>query len=156
MRPQLKIWNRMLRIGGPAGLEFILLFVYILIVYAIIRGFGPAAQAGFGVGARVMQALFLPVVALSFAASPVVGQKLWRTSGETSRPARCLLAIRIAIAMMFVLALLAYFLPAPMIRAFSKRSERDQFRRRIFAHRRAQLHRRRHRLHHLQHLSGPR
>jgi len=50
-----------------AGAEFVLLFVYILIVYVIIRNFGPAAQAGFGVGARVMQALFLPVVALSFA-----------------------------------------------------------------------------------------
>ena len=64
----------MLRIGVPAGAEFVLLFVYILLVYAIIRGFGPEAQAGFGIGARVMQALFLPVVALSFAAAPVVGQ----------------------------------------------------------------------------------
>src|SRR2546430_16142697 len=64
----------MLHIGVPAGAEFVLLFVYILIVYGIIRGFGPAAQAGFGVGARVMQALFLPVVALAFAVTPVVGQ----------------------------------------------------------------------------------
>src|SRR5438552_6486358 len=73
-RPRTKIWSGMLRIGVPAGAEFMLLFVYILLVYAIIRGFGPAAQAGFGIGARVMQALFLPVVALSFAVSPVVGQ----------------------------------------------------------------------------------
>src|SRR5437016_14115116 len=73
-RAQMKIWWAMLRIGIPAGAEFILLFVYILIVYVIIRNFGPAAQAGFGVGARVMQALFLPVVALSFAVSPVAGQ----------------------------------------------------------------------------------
>src|SRR5437867_8187344 len=65
-RPQTNIWSGMLRIGVPAGAEFMLLFVYILLVYAIIRGFGPAAQAGFGIGARVMQALFLPVVALSF------------------------------------------------------------------------------------------
>jgi len=32
------------------------------------------AQAGFGVGGRVMQALFLPVMAIAFAASPVAGQ----------------------------------------------------------------------------------
>src|SRR5213082_4074014 len=57
-RPQTKIWGGMLRIGVPAGAEFLLLFVYIMIVYAIIRGFGPAAQAGFGIGARVMQAFF--------------------------------------------------------------------------------------------------
>src|SRR3989442_5791525 len=73
-RPQIKTWGRMLRIGVPAGAEFILISVYIIIVYSIIRGFGAAAQAGFGVGARVMQALFLPVVALSFAVAPVVGQ----------------------------------------------------------------------------------
>ena len=52
--PQTKIWGGMLRIGVPAGAEFVLLFVYIMLVYAIIRGFGPAAQAGFGIGARVM------------------------------------------------------------------------------------------------------
>src|ERR1051325_11786601 len=40
-KPQMKIWGRMLHIGGPAGSEFVLLFVYIIIVYAIIRGFGP-------------------------------------------------------------------------------------------------------------------
>lgn len=73
-RPRLKIWKRMLQIGMPAGAEFVLLFGYIIFVYAIIRDFGPAAQAGFGVGARVMQALFLPVAALSFAVAPVVGQ----------------------------------------------------------------------------------
>src|SRR6266700_1319765 len=70
--PQTKIWKRMLGIGVPAGTEFLLLFVYIVLVYAIIRGFGPEAQAGFGIGARVMQGLFLPVVALSFAVAPVV------------------------------------------------------------------------------------
>ena len=52
MRPQIDTWGKMLRIGVPAGAEFILLFFYILIVYGIIRNFGPAAQAGFGVGAR--------------------------------------------------------------------------------------------------------
>src|SRR5205814_3309838 len=73
-RPQTRIWNSLLRIGLPAGAEFILISVYVIIVYSIIRGFGAAAQAGFGVGARIMQALFLPVVALSFAVAPVVGQ----------------------------------------------------------------------------------
>jgi len=45
-RPQIKTWWAMLRIGLPAGAEFALLFLYIVIVYGIIRGFGPAAQAG--------------------------------------------------------------------------------------------------------------
>src|SRR3954454_7664401 len=72
-KPQFKIWWSMLRIGLPAGAEFALMAVYIVVVYAIIRGFGAAAQAGFGVGARVMQAMFLPVIAIAFSVAPVVG-----------------------------------------------------------------------------------
>jgi len=37
-RPQTRIWNSLLRIGLPAGAEFILISVYIIIVYSIIRG----------------------------------------------------------------------------------------------------------------------
>jgi putative MATE family efflux protein len=118
-RPQTRIWGRMLHIGVPAGAEFVLLFVYIMIVYGIIRGFGPAAQAGFGVGARVMQALFLPVVALAFAVSPVVGQNFGGRRADRVRQS-IYSAIAIASVMMIILALLAHFAPTPMIRAFSK------------------------------------
>ena len=65
MADKIKTWWAMLRIGLPAGAEFALLFLYIVIVYGIIRGFGPAVQAGFGVGARVTQALFLPVASFA-------------------------------------------------------------------------------------------
>src|SRR6478735_8238855 len=118
-RPQIKTWGRMLRIGVPAGAEFVLLFVYILLVYAIIRGFGPAAQAGFGIGARVMQALFLPVVALSFAVSPVVGQNFGGRHADRVRQS-VYAAIGLASAIMLVLALVAHYLPAVLIRGFSK------------------------------------
>ncbi|MEY2529073.1 MAG: hypothetical protein QOJ05_1163 [Verrucomicrobiota bacterium] len=73
-RPQMKIWWSMLRIGLPAGAEFALMAIYIVVVYAIIRPFGAEAQAGFGVGARVMQSMFLPVIAVAFSVAPVVGQ----------------------------------------------------------------------------------
>lgn len=73
-RPILRVWGNLLKIGLPAGAEFALLSINLFIVYGIIRAFGAAAQAGFGVGSRVMQAMFLPVVALSFAISPVIGQ----------------------------------------------------------------------------------
>ena len=107
--PQIKIWWGMLRIGVPAGAEF---------VYGIIRNFGPAAQAGFGVGARVMQALFLPVVALSFAVGPVVGQNFGGRRGDRVRHS-VYAAIGLASAIMFVIALIAYLVPALLIRGFS-------------------------------------
>src|SRR5437773_52698 len=118
MRPQLGTWSKMLRIGVPAGAEFVLLFVYILIVYVIIRGFGPAAQAGFGIGARVMQALFLPVVALSFAASPIVGQNFGGRRGDRVRQS-VYSALGLAAALMLVLAVITEIVPGPMIRFFS-------------------------------------
>jgi len=118
-RPQTKIWGGMLRIGVPAGAEFLLLFVYIMIVYAIIRGFGPAAQAGFGIGARVMQAFFLPVVALSFAVSPVVGQNFGGRRADRVRHS-VYSAIGIASLMMLVLTLIAFLLPGTLIRIFSR------------------------------------
>jgi len=125
-RAQMKIWASMLRIGVPAGAEFILLFFYIMIVYVIIRNFGPAAQAGFGVGARVMQALFLPVVALSFAVSPVVGQNFGgRQADRVRHSVRS--GLGIAAGMMLVLALITWLAPATMIRFFSKDAAVIQF-----------------------------
>ena len=118
-RPQVKTWWAMLRIGLPAGAEFALLFLYIVIVYGIIRSFGPAAQAGFGIGARVMQALFLPVVALSFAVSPVVGQNFGGRHGDRVRRS-VYAAIGLATAIMIVLALVAHYLPGLLIRGFSR------------------------------------
>jgi putative MATE family efflux protein len=119
MRPQLKIWSKMLHIGVPAGTEFVLLFVFIMVVTVIIRGFGPAAQAGFGVGARVMQALFLPAVALAFAVSPVVGQNFGGRRADRVRQS-VYSAIAIATAMMLVLALVAYFASGLLILPFSR------------------------------------
>ncbi len=118
-RPQTKIWSKMFGIGVPAGAEFVLLFVYIMIVYAIIRGFGSAAQAGFGVGARVMQVLFLPVVALAFAVAPVVGQNFGGRRADRVRRS-VYSGIGIASAMMLILTSIVWLTPAALIRFFSR------------------------------------
>src|SRR5947209_20299287 len=90
-----------------------------MIVYFIIRNFGQAAQAGFGVGARVMQALFLPVVALSFAASPVVGQNFGGRKASRVRGA-VKSGLLLAAAVMLVLALITEIFPHQMIQVFSR------------------------------------
>jgi putative MATE family efflux protein len=117
--PEMKTWWAMLKIGLPAGAEFVLLFVYITVVYSIIIGFGAAAQAGFGVGVRVMQSLFLPVVALSFAVSPMVGQNFGGRQAERVRHS-VYSGLGIAAVVMTVLALITWAAPGAMIRAFSK------------------------------------
>ena len=59
--------------------------VYLILVYDIIRPFGAAAQAGFGIGVRVMQSLFLPAIAIGFATAPVAGQNFGARLGPRVR-----------------------------------------------------------------------
>lgn len=82
MQPQVGVWGALLKIGLPAGAEFALTAVNLFVVYAITRPFGAEAQAGYGIGMRVLQASFMPVVALAFAASPIAGQNFGAGLGE--------------------------------------------------------------------------
>jgi len=76
LRPDRALLARLLALGLPAGGEFLMMVVLNSAIYAIIRGFGADAQAGFGIGARVMQALFMPSLAISFAIPAVAGQNV--------------------------------------------------------------------------------
>jgi hypothetical protein len=44
----------MLAIGLPAGVEFAITAAYLALVFAAARPFGAAAQAGFGIGMRIL------------------------------------------------------------------------------------------------------
>jgi putative MATE family efflux protein len=68
--------QRILRIGVPPGMEFLLMFVNTALLYHVIRTFGASAQAGYGIGSRVMQSIFLPAMAVGFSASPIAGQNV--------------------------------------------------------------------------------
>jgi putative MATE family efflux protein len=112
------LWRRMLGIGLPAGAEFMLMAVYLMIVYGVSRPFGAAAQAGFGIGLRIIQALFLPAVALGFSVAPLAGQNFGARKADrvvaTFRTAALIVG-----SMMLILAALCHIAPAAMIRIFS-------------------------------------
>ncbi len=118
MKPQFKLWGATLKIGLPAGAEFALIAVYLVIVYAVARPFGAAAQAGFGIGMRIVQALFMPVVALGFAVAPVAGQNFG--AGQARRVKDVFkTASTMAATVMFVSALVCNIAPAALIGLFS-------------------------------------
>ena len=73
-RPRPAVWKRILAIGLPAGGEFLIMFMIVSFIYFTIRPFGAPAQAGFGIGMRVLQAVFLPAMSVAFAVAPIVGQ----------------------------------------------------------------------------------
>jgi putative MATE family efflux protein len=121
-RPHWLTIRRILEIGLPAGGEFFMMFLILGVIYAVIRAFGPAAQAGFGIGGRVMQALFLPIMALAFAATPLAGQNFG--AGHFGRVrATFRQAAIISSAFMLVLTLICQWRPELFIRIFSHQPE---------------------------------
>jgi len=117
-RPDLATWRRMLGIGLPAGGEFALMFVYVGVIYWIIRDFGAAAQAGFGLGSRVMQAIFLPAMAIAFATPAVAGQNFGARRGDRVRGTFHAAAL-IGGTIMFALTLLCQWRPDLLLRPFT-------------------------------------
>jgi len=116
---RLAVWRRILGIGLPAGGEFAMMFLYVAVIYWIIRDFGAHAQAGFSVGTRVMQALFVPALAITFAAGPVAGQNVG--AGHPDRVRGTFRAATLmGSAIMLTLTLLCQWHPDLLIRTFSQ------------------------------------
>lgn len=82
MRPQLAQWRRILTIGLPAGTEFALTFLSTAVAYYAIRDFGASAQAGLGIGARIVQTVLMPGMAIAIAAGPIAGQNFGARNSE--------------------------------------------------------------------------
>jgi putative MATE family efflux protein len=85
--PDFTVWKRMLAIGLPAGGEMLLMFVYFAVIYLVIQDFGATAQAGFSIGGRIMQSIFMPTMAIAFAIGPIVGQNFGAGKMERVREA---------------------------------------------------------------------
>ncbi|WP_440225013.1 MATE family efflux transporter [Dokdonella sp. MW10] len=121
-RPRFDTWKRMFSIGLPAGGEFALMFVFMALIYFLIRDFGTAAQAGFGIGGRVMQSIFLPAMAIAFSVPAVAGQNagagLADRVRETFRSAVLMSAV-----VMFALTLLCQWQPHALIGLLSHEPE---------------------------------
>lgn len=116
--PDLSIWRRILAVGLPPGAEFALTAVYLFVVYRVSRPFGAEAQAGFGIGMRVLQASFMPVVALGFAVAPVAGQNVGAKLPDRVR-ATYRAAVMMATGIMAVTALLCQVFGHALVGIFS-------------------------------------
>ena len=119
LRVRLGVWNRILKIGLPPGGEFALMFAYMAVIYWVIRGFGAEAQAGFSIGTRVMQAIFLPAMAIAFATAPVAGQNMGARLPDRVR-GTFRSAMILGCSIMLVLTLLCQWRPDLLIRIFTK------------------------------------
>ena len=117
-RPQLRLWGTMLSIGLPAGGEFALISLGLMLAYDIIRPFGSAVQAGFGIGGRIIQALYMPAIAIAIAAAPVAGQNFGAQLGSRVRQTFYSASLMTG-AVMLALTLLCQIWPEFMVSLFS-------------------------------------
>jgi putative MATE family efflux protein len=81
-RPQVTQWKRILSVGLPAGGEFAIMFAYMAAIYYALGEFGPAAQAGFSIGSRVLGLIQVPAMAIAFTAAPIIGQNFGAGNSE--------------------------------------------------------------------------
>jgi putative MATE family efflux protein len=119
LAPRLPYWKKILGIGLPGGAEFGLLFVFTGIIYLLIQHFGSAAQAGFGIGSRVMQGIFLPAMAIAFAAAPVAGQNFGAGKPERVRETFRTASV-MGVGFMLILLAVCQWRPDVMIRVFTQ------------------------------------
>lgn len=95
-----------------------IMFVILATMYSVIRSFGADAQAGFGIGTRINQAMFLPAMAIAFAAAPVAGQnfgaQLYGRVRETFRFAALCGSV-----LMVGMTVLCHWQPARLVAGFT-------------------------------------
>jgi len=121
-KPRAAYCKRILNIGLPAGGEFFVMFVTMAIMYWLLRPFGADAQAGYGIGTRIMQAIFLPAMAVAFSASPIAGQNYGARRADRVRETFHKAAL-IEVVIMAVVTALCHIAPQSMISPFSQDPE---------------------------------
>jgi len=118
LHPKGQVWKRIIAIGLPATGEFALIFITTAVAYWAIRRFGPQAQAGYGIGARTMQAIFLPAMAVAFATGPIAGQNFGARHAQRVRDTFRHAAI-MGGAIMLTITLLCQISPHLLVQPFS-------------------------------------
>ncbi|MCP4618860.1 MAG: MATE family efflux transporter [Bradyrhizobium sp.] len=121
-RPQFQQWKRIVNVGLPAGGEFAIIFAWMAVIYYVLRDFGAAAQAGFGIGTRVLGLIQMPALSVALAAAPIVGQNFGAGNGDRVRET-FVKAVSIATAVMIVFTILAQWKPGLLLAGFSEDRE---------------------------------
>jgi Na+-driven multidrug efflux pump len=102
--------GRILRIGVPSGVQFMLAAVSLALTYRAVRPFGAEVSAAVGVGFRILQAALFPAIAIGAAAASVAGQS---TGARLAARVRETLAWAAAMAAGITLALWLVLVAAP-------------------------------------------
>jgi len=122
IRPQFRQWKRILDVGLPAGGEFAIIFLWMGVIYYALRDFGAAAQAGFGIGTRVLGLIQMPALAIAIAAGPIAGQNFG--AGNAARVRETFIrAAMIVTAVMIAFTIISQWQPGLLLGGFASDPE---------------------------------
>ncbi|MBR1266562.1 MATE family efflux transporter [Bradyrhizobium sp. AUGA SZCCT0222] len=122
IRPQLRQWKRILNVGLPAGGEFAIIFLWMGVIFYALRDFGAAAQAGFGIGTRVLGLIQMPALAIAIAAGPIAGQNFGAGNAARVRETFTKAAV-VATLVMVTFTILAQWQPGLLLGGFANDPE---------------------------------
>jgi putative MATE family efflux protein len=122
LRPRLRQWKRILNVGVPAGGEFAIIFIWMGVIYYVLRDFGAVAQAGFGIGTRVLGLIQMPALAIALAAGPIAGQSFGAGNAARVRETFTTAAM-IATSVMVTFTILAQWQPGLLLGGFASDPE---------------------------------
>ncbi len=116
------IIKQSLIIGVPSGMNHFLLAANLLITFRVISIYGTAALASIGIGFRILQSIYIPVIAVASAMAAIVGQnfgaqKFSRISGTLWR------AWLISMIFMIGCSAICLLFPQVLIGIFSNNSD---------------------------------
>jgi putative MATE family efflux protein len=121
-RPRLAQWKRILNVGLPAGGELAFIFVFMAVIYYSLGRFGAAAQAGFGIGTRLLGVAHMPALSIALAAGAIAGQNFG--AGNRERVEKTFKsALLLGTAVMIVFTMLAQWRPELLLGGFTRDPE---------------------------------
>ncbi len=121
-RPDMQLWGRIWRVGYPVALERVAQQSGQLLYSKFILGYGTAAYAAHQVGLAIESLSFMPGAGMGIAAATLMGQSLGARKYRQARMGHRE-AMRLALLVMGLMALLFLLLPGQMMRLFTADAE---------------------------------
>jgi putative MATE family efflux protein len=117
-QPDLSILRKIVTTGLPASFSNSINSIGMIILMSLVGGFGTAAIAAFGVGIRLESLAYMPVVGLSLATVPIIGQNLG--AGRIDRAKKVVSAASLAVIInMLFFSVVWFFVPEAVYSPFT-------------------------------------
>ncbi|MCU4717433.1 MATE family efflux transporter [Halapricum hydrolyticum] len=118
MRPDLRYWRKLLRIGVPGSIEVTGRALSVTVMLFIVGQFANGVVAGFGVVARVNSIVFLPAIAVSQGVETMTGQNVGADRTDRAEATNNF-AARVLFVVLTAMGVVAFVFAEPIIGVFT-------------------------------------